>query len=202
MIEQSSAILLSGGDSSRMGSPKALLTKNNKTFLELLLSEYHSAGIKKIALVLNHELCDNYSIQQTIKKYQLIVQPVINPNPEKGKFYSIQLGCLAMRNSKHCFLQNIDNPFVNVQLLNTIYENKGSDYTVPTLYNKGGHPILLTNKLIRNIINTRDTEINFREYLKGFKRTAVSVKNKGILLNINTLEDYQRYVDERVLCMN
>ena len=82
------AIILSGGDSSRMGSPKALLTYVGKTFLEHCVDALSHVSIIKILVVTG-------SAREEINKYvnelSLPVTLIRNPpHPAEGQYSLLQ----------------------------------------------------------------------------------------------------------------
>jgi len=190
-----STIILAAGNSSRMGSPKPfLLWKDKTTFLEKIVSEYKKFKCKNIVLVLNEKVKKiidsyNYSFLQNVK----IIQ---NNNLEFGRFYSLKIGLTEIPDTDFVFIQNIDNPFVNNELLNNIYNNRNEDgYTVPNYNGKGGHPILIDRQIINYVINTKINSLNIKDILSNFNRGNFIVNEKSILYNINTQKEYKAIID-------
>jgi molybdenum cofactor cytidylyltransferase len=179
-----------------------MLFDSDNTFIEKIVSEYYKFGSKKIIIVLNGDLgrapwkkyLTNVSLNATI---------IFNNSSELGRYYSIKLGVSALGNSDFCFLQNIDNPFVDQKLLRKIYSSKiNNGYVVPIYRGKGGHPILLANVIIESIVKEKKLNMNLKEKLKEFNRKTISIENKKILANINTLEDYKSHFDIEFLRKN
>jgi molybdenum cofactor cytidylyltransferase len=197
MSRDSSVIILGAGYSSRMNSPKfALLFDQNQTFLERITDVYYQFGCKEILCVLNSE--GIRSIQNTGMKFALNVRYIENRFPEKERFYSIQTGLIALTNFDSVFIQNIDNPFTDQQVLKTLYNHKReADYIVPVFKGKGGHPILI-NKRIRNaLISSRNEKQDLKTFLKAFRRKQVT-STKHVMININSKQDYLAYFNERL----
>ena len=189
-------IILAGGSSERMKFPKPFLPfDSDNTFIEKIVSEYYDFGCKKIIIVLNGELS-----RTPWKKYLISISfkatVIFNNHSELGRFYSIKLGMNASGDSDFCFLQNIDNPFLDQELLRKIYSSKiNNGFVVPAYQGKRGHPILLANDIIESVIKEKKMNVIIKEKLKEFKRKTISVENKKILANINTLEDYRFHFD-------
>ena len=72
-------------------------------------------------------------------------------------------------------------------------EKDNTDYVHPIYMGKGGHPVLLFQKIIRNIVNEKQNQLHFREYLNKYSKKTVEVDDENCLININTQEEYQRY---------
>ncbi len=91
------------------------------------------------------------------------------------------------------FIHNVDNPFVNHKLLSLLLENiHDYDYVVPTFNNRGGHPILISKKVLKDIIAENGHNLNLKDYLSIYKKKTVNVDDEKILINVNSKEDYNK----------
>jgi len=189
-------IILAGGSSDRMKHPKPFLPFDSQlTFIEKIVLEYHNFVCSEVIIVLNKEL-NNQPWDKNSSNISSKTSIILNNHSDFGRFYSIQLGAKALQNVENCFIQNIDNPFIDQYLLKKIYTSRvNNGYVVPMYLEKGGHPILISSNVIQSIIEEKNVYINFKEKLKHFKRKSISVENKKILANINTIEDYRFYFD-------
>lgn len=188
-----SVIILAAGKSSRMGIPKWSLRFDEKTsFIEHIISEYHSFGCKEIILVINET--DYSSFVE--KKFTLPdnFKLVINKYPEWDRFYSLKLGVEKLSINQLVFIQNIDNPFVNHDLLiNLLVNSENADLVVPEFDGRGGHPILVNQQIIITIKNNQENILQLKEFLNQFVKKKMTVSDERILVNINQLIDYQKY---------
>ncbi len=188
-----SVIILAAGKSSRMGIPKWSLRFDEKSsFIEHIISEYHSFGCKEIILVINET--DYSSFVE--KKFTLPnnLKLVINKYPEWDRFYSLKLGVEKLSINQLVFIQNIDNPFVNSDILNNLLDNKhDSDIVIPEYEGRGGHPILINQQIIITIKNNQGNILHLKDYLNQFVKKKIAVSDERILVNINQLIDYQKY---------
>ena len=189
-------IILAGGNSERMKHPKPFLRFNSQiTFIEKIVLEYHNFRCSELIIVLNEEL-NKQPWDKVLSNFSSKTSIIFNNHSDFGRFYSIQLGAKALQNVEHCFIQNIDNPFIDQYLLKKIYSSRvDSGFVVPVYKEKGGHPILIANDVIESIKEEENIYINFKEILKKFNRKSISVENKKILVNINTIEDYRLHID-------
>lgn len=188
-----SAIVLAAGRSKRMGTPKLLLPFNNsETFVEHIVNAFNGFGCKEVVLVINQEVYQH--LLQANARILNIAKCVQNTYPEKGRFYSLQLGANALESNMPVFIQNIDNPFVDKVVLHTLCgELSKSDYILPTFQNKGGHPILISTKVITAIQNSPNSEENMKVFLRLFSQSRVPVNNEKILANINCPKEYEKH---------
>ncbi|MCM3586813.1 molybdenum cofactor guanylyltransferase [Mesobacillus maritimus] len=123
------AIILSGGQSSRMGTNKALLPFNEKTNIERIKDELSSL-FDEIILVTNHP--EDYSF--------LNIKMVSDVYPGKGPLAGIHAG-LAASDYEENIVVACDMPFVSAELAGTLVQNlKHYDAMVPVI---GGrkHPL-------------------------------------------------------------
>ena len=190
--KQCSVIILAAGFSSRMGSPKFVMKfTKNKTFLDEIIQQYESFGCEKIVVVLNNEGFD-YLKDKSVN-FSNNVKLVKNRNPEWKRFYSIKLGLKTVSNEYPVFIHNVDNPFVNHEVLEKLFSSSSTDFVVPSYKNKGGHPILLSNHVVLEILSEKRNNIILSDFLKSFKKTYVTVNNKNILININSKNEYKKH---------
>lgn len=186
------AVILAAGHSSRMNFPKPFLVfDKSKIFIEKIIDEYINLKCDNIAVITN----SNHNWESIKKHYEdkQIIKFIENNHQEYERFYSVKLGLTALTNIDFCFIQNIDNPFVDLNLLNTLLKSKSeNDYCVPVYQNKGGHPILI-NKIISKKLVEQENNSNLKEVLNSFDRINVPFDKDKILVNINTQDDYNNF---------
>ncbi len=196
-MEKLSVIILAGGNSSRFGKPKPfLLFDKCSSFLEKIVRVYLEFGCHNIIIVMNQNhseiLCRTFS-----ELFRTLTKVVYNSKPELGRFYSLKLGADSVLNSDYCFIQNIDNPFTDIDTLQKLYDNRKKDaYVSPVHLNIGGHPILMPCMIIDEIRKETNIDLNTKEFLNQFKKLIVNIDNDKILANINTPEDYEIYFNQ------
>jgi molybdenum cofactor cytidylyltransferase len=194
--KKTSVLILAAGNSLRMGSPKFMLRfDENHTFLEKIIERYQKFGCDEIIVVLNKQTAR--ILEKNQSKFIDNKQIAINPFPERERLLSIQTGLRAFKNPEMVFIHPIDNPFVNFEVLESLIENCNStDYQVPYHKGKGGHPILISKKIIENICNLMDCDLNFKAFLNKFSKISIETDNQEILVNINTMNDYASHFKE------
>ena len=187
-----SVIILSAGKSERMGTPKpALKFDESQTFIEHISFEYQQFGCKEIIIVLNKE---NHTFLKNINiKLPSNCKIAINSHPEWHRFYSLKTGVKSLKEINYVFVHNVDNPFVNQDVLNELLNHSDkADYIVPEFEGKGGHPVLLSPKIILEITQTNKNELHLKDFLNQFTKIKVPVNNSTILTNVNESDDYKK----------
>ncbi len=188
-----SAIILAAGKSERMGFPKLSLKYDEKNnFIEHIISEYLSFDCKEIILVIN-KIGIEYLKKNEIQ-FPETVKIVVNEHPDWHRFYSLKKGVKSLSKNRPVFINNVDNPFVNDNVLNELVKNiKTADYISPEFEGKGGHPILLSKKIIEELKTIAEDQKHLKEFLNRYSRLRIRVNDEKILVNINTIEEYKRY---------
>ncbi|WP_353097493.1 nucleotidyltransferase family protein [Tissierella praeacuta] len=175
-------IVLAGGLSSRAGTNKLLLDVNGKTVIEnSILGMYDICS--RIIVVGGHKIEDIKNILYKYPKVELIY----NQDYLQGMFSSVKKG-LANIKEERFFLIPGDYPLVE----KTTYKNMLSideDIVIPVYNKKRGHPILMKSHLIDEIFS--DNSFNtLRDFLSIKEKTFINVDDFGILMDIDTMEDY------------
>ncbi|NVN94189.1 MAG: NTP transferase domain-containing protein [Bacteroidetes bacterium] len=192
MKSDCAVLITAAGLSGRMGVPKALLKWDNKmNFLQKIIATYTDFGCREIIVTLNEDTFDYFKTFSTSS-----VHFILNHYPELERMHSIQLGLKAIKSSPYCFIQAIDNPFIETKLLKEIYKYKNNkSFVTPTYKDKSGHPILINKEIIEYVCNLNIEKQRLNEVLRQFQRKAIAVEHPEILYNINTMDDYQKLIN-------
>lgn len=183
-------IILAAGLSKRMGALKPFLLWDKKlTFLQKIMNEYVNFGSRKIVIVVNNEVMN--IIRKDFPELENKARIIINTEPEKGKFLSLKMGLSELEQADNCFIQNVDNPFIDKALLDRMAEKGDLDgYVVPTYNGKRGHPILAGRKVLDHLLSVEDKDHDLRILMNPFRKIIYNTDNSRILLNINSEKDY------------
>lgn len=182
-------VILAAGNSSRFGECKFILKyKNNKTVIQHIIDTFQNINDIEIIVVTQekHLKIMNKSVSKNVKF-------ILNNNPEKERFYSLQLGLEYLKNVDYCFIHNADTPEIDINTLKLIEEQKNKYVTIPTYQNKKGHPILISNFVIQNILK-QNHEVKLNEFLYNFEKKYVNVSNEGVLEDIDFQNDYNEMI--------
>ncbi len=186
------ALILCAGRSSRMGDFKPLLPLGRDNFIERVVNLYRSVDIENIVVVCGHEA------QRIIPELtRLGVSWALNEHYDQGMFSSIQKGVAQLHGQGRAFfLQPADIPFVRpdtLQALIAAFSTGEMDICRPCYQGKHGHPPLISLSLAAAIREFND-EGGMRALLARYaeKTRDVHCNDPGILLDIDTPEDYEK----------
>ena len=182
-----SSILLAAGESTRMGTLKALLPWQGLTLIEYQLNSLKKCGVNQITVVLGYR---NTDIAERIKTYHG-VDIIFNQNYLEGKTTSIKAGASNINpSSSSILILSVDQPrppeLISRILVSHIASNKL--ITFPTYHGKGGHPILFDISLLPAINEITEEEEGLRKItsLHADSVNRVSVEDPIATLDLNT----------------
>jgi len=188
-----SGVLLSAGESKRMGQPKALLKFGERSNIENLLDEYLSSQLDKIIVVtgFNGESLKKFIEKKTKDKKLKIV---INEHYNLGMFSSVQKG-IAEISRGGILIGIVDNPFTNSTVIGELIENfSGGEIVIPDYHGKGGHPVIIPFSLREEILNANPEKTSLKDvfscHLDMIKR--IKFEDQTITFDMDTVEDYNR----------
>ncbi|MFY9612962.1 MAG: nucleotidyltransferase family protein [Tissierellaceae bacterium] len=178
------AIILAAGHSSRFGSNKLILEIEGLTVIErCLLSMYDYCS--RIIVVGGHRIEDLYEPLREYPKVDLIY----NKDYHLGMFVSVKCGLRALKGDKF-FLTPGDYPMIDKSTFGYMLE-VSEDIVLPSYRGKNGHPVLLKSHLINEILANESLN-SLRDFIKIKGSANLEVADPGILLDIDTLEDYEK----------
>jgi Uncharacterized MobA-related protein len=69
-----------------------------------------------------------------------------------------------------------------------------ADVIKPIIDGKGGHPVLISRKVIDFIVHEKQNDLNLNEVLQRFTTKRVEVQDNSILLNINSHNEFVEFM--------
>ena len=183
-------IILAAGASKRLGRPKALLLKEGKPLIRIIVERLESKGIQPI-IVTRQELMIEialYCPERTI---------VVNPNPDAGRTGSIRCGILHINSEKtkirpyRLLMVPIDRPgFTEGTLAHMMNQEL---CCAPSKNGKGGHPILLMPEDIEKIVAESDHDRPLRELVEPFH---FEVHDEDLHINLDSEDDVEKWLNK------
>jgi molybdenum cofactor cytidylyltransferase len=192
---QVSAVILAAGTSTRMGRAKQLLPLGETTVLARTLENVRSARLDDIVLVLG---ASAEAIRQQLPQSLLeSVKVVINHNYGQGMASSLREGVSHVSPQSDAALIILgDQPFIQPKTLHQIidgYRGARAQIVIPSYQGNRGNPVLLDRSVFSEVMALEgDTGCRaiFSHHLDGILK--VEVEDSGILLDIDSQDDYER----------
>ena len=188
------AVILSGGASSRMGSPKALLPYQGRPFLEHLLEITARTEIGARKVVLGAD-ADSIAKVIPLKANEI----VINPQWEKGQLSSIQAAVRKIpAGTDGMLLFLIDHPLISSALVGELiaqfYKSK-KPIVLPVYEGRRGHPVIFAASLYDELLRA-PLETGARAVVWAHKDEVEEVRTneEGCVLNLNDPETLNRAI--------
>ncbi len=182
-------LILSAGESRRMGSPKALLLYRGQTFLDGLIERFAEV-CAPVIVVLGHAEAE---IRAGISLGNRAAF-VSNQDYRRGQLSSMQCGLRAMRqDTEGALFTLVDHPRVQLETLRLLLTEPRGRIVKPRYEGRSGHPVYFASSLFpeflslppdgqaRDVVRAHDAQTRF-----------VNVPDQGILDDIDDPEAYQR----------
>ncbi len=186
------AVILSGGASSRMGSPKALLAYQGRPFLEHLLeaTSQPQIGVRRVVLGAHAE-----PIAKAIKlKADEIV---VNEDWEKGQLTSIHAALRSLPpGTDGILLCLIDHPLISANLIQELIEQfyaSKKPIVLPVYEERRGHPVIFSASLYDELLHA-PLETGARAVVWAHRGDIHEVRTneEGCVLNLNDPDTMQK----------
>jgi molybdenum cofactor cytidylyltransferase len=189
-------IVLSAGESSRMGRPKALLPIEGQTFLERIVAALKKTQVGKIIVVLGH---DAENMTREIK--HLPVEVLINSDYQLGQLSSLQTAVRHLQSDEHCdgmLVHLVDHPYIDGKLVDLMiqrfYESTKL-IVVPRYQGKRGHPVIFSRSLFGELLDA-PIEQGAKAVVNAHAKETLEIAagDEGVTIDIDTPDEYRRHV--------
>ena len=185
------AILLAGGESSRMGKPKALLEWGDTTLIEYQIDQLRQPPVERVIVILGHRAND---VRRFADKVECDV--LVNELYKRGRASSLRIGARALSDdTRSIVILDVDQPRprIVIQRLLENHARASSMISVPTFDGQRGHPTVLDGWLLPALRQVRERSQGLRGLLDAHESEIVEVPYESdiVLLGMNTPAEYE-----------
>lgn len=189
-------IILTGGESKRMGTPKSLLKWGESTLIEYQVNSLIKAECDQILIITgkhHSEISKNLNLNHKSKI-------IYNENHNKGKSTSIKKGIKCLPKDIYAvMILAVDQPRPYWVISKMIRDHIKYDslLTSPINNNNGGHPLIFSYKLINELEKINEKNLGLRKIFNDHKKDILKVNfNSNIIrVDINNPDDYKNALD-------
>jgi len=199
-------ILLAGGKSARMGSPKGLLDYHGTPWVLEQISRYKLFKNPRVYIGLGYDLQKYFdvipwfkeAIDDTYNYNGVEVRVIINNMPEFGAFSTLQKVLKKVEKHTEAIVQPIDVPLPNEQSLTAII-NENNTIVIPKCNGKNGHPVKLKpnfwSELLSIDISSKKVRLDVQiKQVNNSSVTYLKVSDNAVYQNINTKIKWHSYL--------
>ncbi|CAN5209776.1 NTP transferase domain-containing protein [soil metagenome] len=176
------------GSAERFGGPKLLADVGGEPLLRRTLASLSDGGVDEIVLVLSAE---GVSTVRAAIGDPARVRVVVNEDPSRGMFSSLQAGLAGARGDAVAVLPG-DMPFVDpatIRMLLQVFTDRDGIVS-PRFAGKRGHPLVLPAALRAEILAAAPTS-TLHTIIAAHReeRIDVDVDDPGVLRDVDTRAD-------------
>ena len=186
------SIILSAGESKRMGIPKQLLPWGKSVILQQVIDNATASRLDKIVLVLGSHADDIVGKIKVSSKTRIVV----NQNFKEGMSSSVICGVKNAPAAAEAYMLLLgDQPFISSEILNKLidsYQTGHHGIIIPVYNGKRGHPVIFGGKYTQELLAIGDGGAKVVVDNHAQDILEVNVDSPEILTDIDTPQDYQK----------
>jgi molybdenum cofactor cytidylyltransferase len=185
---RSVGVVPAAGSAERFGGKKLLTPIDGEPLLDRTISALLNGGVDQIIVV----VAPDAELKRDVNAFSdPRVWPVVNPDPSRGMFSSLQAG-MAEAQGDALVVLPADMPFVQsgtVAILLDVFASLPAIVS-PRYNGKRGHPVVLPPGL-RDEIRAAEPTITLHDILKRHpdQRVDVDVQDRGVVRDVDRVAD-------------
>jgi len=195
------AIVLAAGCSTRMGRSKAMLPLGGgDTFLSRIVRTFHDAGVDEVIVVVGH---GGNAVAASVQALGVDVRVVTNAEYDRGQLSSLVagIGAIDRPEVEAALVTLVDVPLVAAATIRAVidrYRASRPPVVRPTSGARHGHPLLLDRALFDEV-RAADPSSGAKPIVRAHASAVgdVPVEDEGAFTDIDTPEDYERWITSR-----
>jgi molybdenum cofactor cytidylyltransferase len=190
-------LILAGGASRRMGTPKALLKFQNETFLDRMIRLFAHVS-NPVIVVLGHQ---SGQIRSGIDRSAAAILTV-NPDPERGMLSSLQCGLQVLpAETEAVMFTPVDHPNLQPATLEKLvaqFHAQHAPVIVPTYDGQHGHPVCIARALAEELMALPPAAMASDVIHKYVSQTSyIEVNDPAITTDVDDPETYAGLLAQR-----
>jgi molybdenum cofactor cytidylyltransferase len=186
-------LILAAGESTRMGTDKALLVYRGQTFLDGIIATLRAAGIERIVVVLGHHAAEIERVANLAN-----IEVALNADYQRGQTSSLQKGLAALAGQPVdvVVLSLVDHPAVQAETIAKLiiaFRASGAPVVIPTYRDQRGHPVLIGRQLFDELLGL-PPDAGANTVIRKYRGSTqwVEVADAGVLIDVDDLGGYQK----------
>ena len=185
-------IILSAGESKRMGTPKQLLPWGKTIILQQVIDNATASHLDKVLLVIGAH-ADEIESKITVSSKIMIV---VNDDFKEGMSSSVKCGVKNAPAGAEAFMLLLgDQPFISPAIIDRVldeYRKSKRGIVIPVYDKKRGHPVIFDAKYKQELLAIADggAKAVVNNHLHDI--LEVPLEAPEILTDIDTPQDYQK----------
>lgn len=190
---RSVGIVTAAGSAQRFGGAKLLAKVGGAPLLERTIRSLLGGGVDRVVVVLGAEAD---AVRRAVPAFgEKTVTSVVNPEPERGMFSSLQTGAAEASGDPLVILPG-DMPYVEPATVAALLARYGEGEAIvgPRFKGKRGHPVVLPGRYTREIVDA-GPGVTLHELLRAHasERVDIDVYDHGVVRDVDVPTD----LDER-----